>query len=249
MLKIGPVLEERQGTRGLIAAQAVLAFRTFGYGLTSHIGNISQHLLTEILDYFSAFTSVGPSFFPVCSISSLPHTTLFLLIAVPCLFLSSLPSSASPPQAEPLPSAAHVPSFYAPTTKSNKYSCTVLFALFGVTFGGLHCIGWDFERPTILEKHFWRPSSLTITVILPTVVPINYVLEIFEPIKGFEQVLLVSDCILLFVYLPTRLCLVAQAHCRLLSWPSSGQTTFLTYSGFHCILISSVMCQLSCHSQ
>ena len=171
-----------------------------------------------------------------------PHTTPFLLIAVPCLFYLHGHLRHH-----------HLKQSYSQCCTRPVFLCSYHEKQQILLHGPLRPVRGHFrrpplhlERPTILEKHLWRPSSSTITVISPTVAPINYVLEMFEPIKGFEQVLLVSDCILLFVYVPRRLCLVAEAHCRLLSWLSSGQTTFLTYSGFRCILISSIMCQLSC---
>src|SRR6266542_6791218 len=58
------------------------------------------------------------------------------------------------------PGASHVPSFYAPITKSDRWSRMVVFALFGVIFGGLHCIGWYFKYPTRSEQTLWRATSL-----------------------------------------------------------------------------------------
>ena len=55
------------------------------------------------------------------------------------------------------PGASHVPSFYAPVTKSDRWSRMAVFALFGVIFGGLHCIGWSFEYPTHSEQT-WKPQ-------------------------------------------------------------------------------------------
>ena len=51
----------------------------------------------------------------------------------------------------------------------------VVFALFGVVFGGLHCLGWNFTYPTQQEETLWRLSALTITVIPIIVAPIDYV--------------------------------------------------------------------------
>jgi hypothetical protein len=60
------------------------------------------------------------------------------------------------------PGASHVPLFYAPVTESDRWSRMVVFALFGVIFGGLRCIGWYFNYPTRSEQTLWR---ITITVI------------------------------------------------------------------------------------
>ena len=97
------------------------------------------------------------------------------------------------------PNSLHVPSFYAPTTKSDKYSRMVVFALFGVIFGGLHCIGWNFSYPTTFEQHLWRASSLAITVVPMIVAPIDYWLENYDLDKGFLKVLrLTLDIFLMF---------------------------------------------------
>jgi hypothetical protein len=51
----------------------------------------------------------------------------------------------------------------------------VVFALFGVIFGGLHCVGWSFEFPTHTEQTLWRSTSLAITAI-PLIVATNRLL-------------------------------------------------------------------------
>jgi len=51
----------------------------------------------------------------------------------------------------------------------------IVFALFGVVFGGLHCLGWNFPYPTQQEETLWRLSALAITVIPVIVAPIDFV--------------------------------------------------------------------------
>jgi len=105
----------------------------------------------------------------------------------------------------------------------------VVFALFGVIFGGLHCIGWNFTCPTPFEKHLWRAASLAITVIPFVIAPIDYILENYEVNKGFGKVLhLVLDLvmtILLFVYVPARFSLIAEAVVLLRNQPQSAFMT------------------------
>ena len=67
-----------------------------------------------------------------------------------------IPPSDSPPLS--------VPTFYAP--------CQVIFTIpifigvgVGVTFGGIHCIGWSFGFLSVEEKWMWRLSALTITAV------------------------------------------------------------------------------------
>jgi len=91
----------------------------------------------------------------------------------------------------------------------------VVFALLGVIFGGLHCIGWNFTYPTAFEQHLWRASSLAISVIPLVVAPIDYILENFNLDEGFLRVVrLTLDLIMtipLFIYVPARLTLIGQA--------------------------------------
>jgi hypothetical protein len=35
----------------------------------------------------------------------------------------------------------------------------------GMVFGGLHCVAWNFEFPTLVEKWIWRMSGLMIVFI------------------------------------------------------------------------------------
>ena len=104
----------------------------------------------------------------------------------------------------------------------------VVFVLFGVIFGGLRCIGWNFTYPTAFEQHLWRASSLAITIISLIVAPIDYILENYKLDKGFVKVVrLTLDpimTILLFTDVPARLTLVGQAFALLRKQP---QDTFL----------------------
>ena len=99
----------------------------------------------------------------------------------------------------------------------------IVFAFFGVIFGGLHCIRWNFTYPTPFEQHLWHASLVTITAIPHVVAPIDYILEICELNKAFGRVVrLVLDLImttLLFIYVPARLSLIAQALALLRNQP------------------------------
>jgi len=87
----------------------------------------------------------------------------------------------------------------------------VIIDFFGVIFGGVHCTGWNFTYAISFELH--RALALAITQI-PLIAPIDYVLENFKLDRGFrEAVRLTLDLImtiLLFVYVPVRLLLIAQ---------------------------------------
>jgi len=232
VLKSKPVIDEPLDTRGLVAARIGYAIRQVRYRLTSYTATISEKWLREFLDdkSLSAFV-IGwlfllPSLFLLlfaAIILLLPFFTLLFLVSF--IFTAVFGIIASDTVA---PGALHVPAFYAPRTKSDKYSRMVVFAFFGIIFGGLHCIGWNFTYPTPFEQHLWRASSVAITAIPLAVAPIDYVLENFELNKGFGRVvgriLDLIMTILLFIYVPARLSLITQALVLLRNQP---QTTFL----------------------
>jgi len=65
--------------------------------------------------------------------------------------------------------SAHVPTFYAPITTSSVNGPLILvyfvLPVVAVLFGGLHCIGWNFDFPSHTEQLLWRIASLAITSI------------------------------------------------------------------------------------
>jgi len=124
------------------------------------------------------------------------------------------------------PGATHVPPFYAPRTKSDNYSRMVVFAIFGVIFGGIHCIGWNFAFPTRVERSLWRYTSMLLTAIPLVVAPIDYILENFN-LKGtvgkkLRLLLGISMIALLFLYVPARLLLIIQAVTLLRDQPAAA---------------------------
>ena len=102
----------------------------------------------------------------------------------------------------------------------------IVFALLGVIFGGLHCIGWNFTYPTEKEQNLWRATSLAITAIPVIVAPIDYVLENFELKEGSGRIVRFAldlvMTVLLFAYVPARLSLIAQALSLLRNQPQSA---------------------------
>ena len=57
-----------------------------------------------------------------------------------------------------------VPTFYAP---GSPYDMLAIFMglCVGITFGGIHCVGWSFGFPTVQEEYVWRTGAATITAI------------------------------------------------------------------------------------
>ena len=215
-----------------VAARILHALRQLRNILTSPIADATEARLRKLLDHptfdFYAFLVGWLVLLPALFFFLLAVTIFFL----PFFALLSLVSSIFPAVFGIVtsntvePGATHVPSFYAPETSSDKYSRMVVFAVFGVIFGGLHCIGWDFTYPTVFEKNLWRASSLAITAIPIIVAPIDFVLENYKLNEEFKTVVrLVLDLfmtILLFFYVPARLSLIAQAFALLRDQPSTA---------------------------
>jgi len=230
ILKTKPVTEEPSDAHGLIASRIVLGLRKLRYNVTSYISNVSQKWLRKFYDeMFSSGFFVGWLFFlPALFITLLAITIFFLpfftfLYLVSFIFTAVFGIITSNTIA---PGATHVPAFYAPSTQSDKHSRMIVFALFGVIFGGLHCIGWNFTYPTEHERQLWRATSLAITAIPVIVAPIDFVLENFELRKGPGRIVrFVLDLVmtvLLFMYVPARLSLIAQALALLRNQPQSA---------------------------
>ncbi len=230
VLKTPPVTEQPSDPRRLIAARIDLALHKLRYQLMLYISTVSQRLLKEHLEeksaygFFAGWLFLLPALFLLLlatTIVLLPFFTLLYLVSFIFTAVFGIITSSTVARG-----ATHVPSYYAPSTKSDKYSRMVVFALFGVIFGGLHCIGWNFQYPTPVEQRLWRATSLAITAIPLVVAPIDYILEIFELDKGFGKVVRIAldlvMTILLFVYVPARLSLIAQALALLRQQPQAA---------------------------
>lgn len=151
--------------------------------------------------------------------NQLPKSTPFITSQKIRSFLSfvSIPSTIVlriATTSEIPPGAKQVPRLYAPKTNRGEYSHLITFALFGVLFGGIHCMGWNFTYLTESERTLWRFTTLAITVIPSIIAPIQYILANRKADEG-EKIALVL-CLyvvtntLLLIYMSARLSLVAQ---------------------------------------
>jgi hypothetical protein len=242
IIKTEPVQVTYQ-SRGLLATRIVDSLQQFRYWLTSIVSKFVANKLEDIFyvvdtfpDFFTDFLFgwifLLPLLFVLLSlfiIVLIPFFTLFFLVSFIFTAVFGIVTTSSI-----RPGASHVPSFYAPITRSDRWSRMLVFALFGVIFGGLHCIGWSFEFPTHAEQTLWRSTSLGITAIPLIVAPIDFLLATrlhtrdIESCGKLEQyVLLTLDLVmtvLLFIYVPARLFLIAQALALLRSQPPSALT-------------------------
>ena len=231
VIETEPVSRETPQSRGLLAARIVASLQSLLYRLSSAVGKFVGRWLEEIfsgdiLIFFFGWFILFPSLFVLLLLFILllvPFLTLLFLVSFIFTAVFGIVTTSTIP-----PGASHVPSFYAPATTSDRWSRMVVFALFGVTFGGLHCIGWNFKFPSHSEQTLWRAASLAITIIPLIVAPIDFLLaarNIDSCPKATRRALLILDLImtiLLFAYVPARLSLLAQALALLRSQPQSA---------------------------
>ncbi|PPQ84887.1 hypothetical protein CVT25_004617 [Psilocybe cyanescens] len=57
-----------------------------------------------------------------------------------------------------------VPTFYAPAVEEkDDWMIFILAMLVAIVFGGIHCIAWSFEFPTVVEKWAWKVSAVLVS--------------------------------------------------------------------------------------
>ena len=240
IIEADPVSQEPSQGRGLLAAQTVASLQRYRYCLTSAITKWVQSWLDnifrdsydneEVVRFLFGWFILLPSLFVylfLFIIFLIPFFTLLFLVSFIFTAVFGIVTTSTI-----RPGASHVPSFYAPITKSDGWSRMAIFALFGVIFGGLHCVGWYFKYPTHSEQTLWRATSSAITVIPVIVALIDFLLATrlhthdINSCEKFERTALLTldlvMTILLFIYVPARLSLIAQALALLRDQPSTA---------------------------
>jgi len=222
--------ERSPTTRQLIATRIMFALRSYHYELISVIGNFFQDgfsgVWNNLFSFFIGLFIIFPLFFLILVVFLVLLLPFFTLSFVVSFLFTSVFGIITTNTINP--GATQVPSFYACKTDSDRYSRMIVFAFFGVIFGGLHCIGWNFSYPTSYERTLWRVASLLITLIPVIVAPIDYLLANMkeDPKRSLFTSLGLSFLdlamtIFLFTYVPARLSLIAQAFALLRIQPES----------------------------
>jgi hypothetical protein len=80
--------------------------------------------------------------------------------------------------------ATHVPAFYSPMTSAHGLSFFIVFPIFSLVFGGLHCLCWNFAYPSQAERTIWRVASLAIIVAFPASLVLFVFCSKIVPIVG-----------------------------------------------------------------
>jgi len=213
IIETEPVPPETTRNRGLLAARIVASLQNVRYWMISAAEDFVGGWLEEILG--------GPSLFLLLFLFTtflIPFLSVFFLVSFIFTAVFGIVTISII-----RPGASHVPSFFAPITNSDRWSRMVVFAFFGVIFGGLHCVGWYLKYPTHSEQTLWQAMSLVITVIPLIVAPIDFLLanRDISTCKMFERrALLTLDLIMTIL-----LFAIAQSLALLRNQPSSAFIT------------------------
>ena len=208
-----------------IARRAVLALGRLRYNLTYPICKFfgeklawavakermiisSLFLFPPLLIALVALLVVLSPFFTVVFVTSFTFTAVFGIVTTNTV----------------RPGSKHVPTFYAPRTMSDRHSRMIIFAIFGVLFGGIHCIGWNFSFPSRFERSLWRINSLVLTAIPFIVAPVDWVLENRRrKVITFVRIALeLLMTVLLAIYVLSRVSLIIQALALLRKQPTDA---------------------------
>ncbi|KAF8970948.1 hypothetical protein BDZ97DRAFT_1753716 [Flammula alnicola] len=63
--------------------------------------------------------------------------------------------------------------FYAASRLTLSHWLSILLFTFGTIFGGIHCIAWSLEFPSVPEKWLWRSTSMIITTF-PAILVVHW---------------------------------------------------------------------------
>ena len=160
VIETEPVSPPTSQSCGLLAARIVTSLQRFLYRLMSIVSGFVRNKLEEIFEcsgisavlsgFFFGWYTLLPSLFVLLLLFILFLVLFFILLFLVSFIFTAVFGIVTTSTIRP--SASHVPSFYAPPTNSDRWSRMVAFALFGIVFGGLHCIGWYFKYP---EQTLW----------------------------------------------------------------------------------------------
>jgi len=169
---------ETTQSRRLLAAKVVASLQNLRYRLSSAVGDFFGGWLGVIFDgedFRSSSAGISSSVdFPLLFPFTIFIALLLTFLVLVSIIFTSVFGIVTTSNIQH--GASHVPSFYAPVSSSDRWSRMVVFAVFGVIFGGLRCIGWYFNYPTHSGQTLWRATSLIITVIPLVVSPIDFLL-------------------------------------------------------------------------
>lgn len=196
--------------------------------------------IREVLDHFKSDDVVVFICVLFILLLLLPLVIFGVLVALVALIFGSLYDVI---QTNAMPSdATHVPAFYSPKTNAHILSYFVIFPIFSLVFGGLHCLCWNFTYPSQVERTIWRVASLAITVPFPATMLlfvffamigmiIGSLIDVNNGILGKVTGIImdttlytgvVLGCLLAFIYVLARIILLVEALFLLRSQPADA---------------------------
>jgi len=127
--------------------------------------------------------------------------------------------------AEMVPGSLFVPPFYAgKLTDKEEWHLTIVGVLAATIFGGVHCIAWSFQFPSLAERVLWRMSSVAITclpaIILRTIFALGS-----SPSDLIHRRLVWSAGMAGFFYVLARITLLVLALMSIRSLPAGAYQT------------------------
>jgi hypothetical protein len=109
---------------------------------------------------------------------------------------------------------------------SSEYSSMFLVATITIVFGAIHCIGWSFDSPSVIERTLWRFASLCITGIPILFVPFLVLGNAFDTFILQDQFNDFCEntaiTLLFFLYILSRLALLVLPFLCLRSLPPAA---------------------------
>lgn len=70
--------------------------------------------------------------------------------------------------------SCHVSTFYAAVRLPIGHKLSLFLFGAGTIFGGIHCIAWVTQFPTVIEEWAWKASALSVT-ILPSLFALHWI--------------------------------------------------------------------------
>jgi hypothetical protein len=113
--------------------------------------------------------------------------------------------------------------FYPAKWVASKKFAIFLVATITVAFGTIHCLGWSFEFPSIIERTLWRVASLSITGV-PIMIFVFVRLDSLSLMSSgpFDLCIIMAVILLLFLYILSRLALLVLPFLCLRSLPPAA---------------------------
>ena len=129
-----------------------------------------------------------------------------------------------------------IPTFYATEEDKAKVACVVCMPVFGIVFGGIHCVGWFFDFPSSAEAMLWRVSSVVLTgIAFLFLILFTFVAALFgDSITRTHQRRYFSIAVFsitLLVYVVSRLLLLVEAFISLRHL-TSGMLALVKWTSF-----------------